>query len=55
METYDSTQLSDRLHLVQTKCLEFQKEAYSLSRKPVVLAYYLRELIALANPENLKR
>jgi hypothetical protein len=39
----------DRLHLAQTKCLEFQREAYFLSREPTFPAYHLREVIVLAN------
>jgi hypothetical protein len=45
----------DRLHLVQAKCLQFQKDACSLSRKPAVLAFHLKELIISANPGMLGR
>jgi hypothetical protein len=45
----------DRLHSIQTKCLEFQNESYSLSREPAALACYLRELIVSTSPRLLRR
>jgi hypothetical protein len=41
--------VGDELHLVQTKSLEFQKKAYSLSRVPEVLAYHTEKLIISAH------
>jgi hypothetical protein len=49
-----ATFITERLDNAQTKCLEIQREAYSVGKGPAVLAHHYKELEVPADEGDLQ-